>query len=160
MLRFLKRCLFPIIITILVITIFCLFNLAGGQYDGLSSFTVYELMFGAKLNNSVEFLNVSAVGVIVTILLIAGALLSWFDFKHDKLVLAIIFCLVTIGIMFLPMAANKTEVASYQVRMKEANADGFMTILVGTYVTAAISLVISCFVLFKTKFNSLFRITK
>lgn len=158
--RFLKRCLFPIIITILVITIFGLFNLAGGQYDGLASFTVYDLMFGAKFNNSVEFFNVSAMGVIVAILLIAGAILSWIDFKFDKLVLSIIFVLATVGIMLLPITVNKTEVATYIVKMKESGADGFMTILVGTYVTAAISLIISCFALFKSKFNSLFRISK
>jgi len=159
--RFLKRFLFPIIITVLVITIFCLFNLAGGMFDDEIQYTCYQLMFGANYKNTaVEFFGVSAVGVLVTILLILGALISWFDFKYDKFVVASIFCIATILTMLLPVASNKTEVAKYLISVIEANGDKQMTILVGPYLTASFTLIISCFALFKTKFNSLIKISK
>ncbi|MBR4495705.1 MAG: hypothetical protein IKP12_01055 [Acholeplasmatales bacterium] len=161
--RFLKRFLFPIIITVLVITIFCLFNLAGGMFDDgeKTRFTVYELMFGGYYGSTkVEMLGVSAVGVLVTILLILGALISWFDFKYDKFVVASIFCISTILIMLLPIGSNKTEVGKNLISVIEANGDKQMTILVGPYLTASFTLIISCFALFKTKFNSLIKISK
>ena len=161
--RILKRFLFPTIITALVIVIFGLFNLPGGQFaDGEKTrFTVYQLMFGGFYSNTkVEMLGVSAVGVILTILLIAGALISWFDFKCDKIVLCSIFFLGAVLTMLLPIASNKTEVGKYLISAIEANEDKQMTILFGTYLAAGYSLVIAVFSIFKNKFNSLFKISK
>ena len=160
--RILKRFLFPTIITVLVITILCLLVLPGGMFDDEITYTCYQLMFGAnyKSGTAVEFFGVSAMGVILMILLIAGALISWFDFKYDKFVLVGIFCLATVATMLLPVTANKTEVAKYLIEAIEVNGDKQMTILVGPYVCASIALVISCFSLFKTKFNSIFKISK
>ena len=159
--RFLKRFLFPIIITVLVITICCLLSLKGGMFDDEIQYTCYQLMFGANYKNTaVEFFGVSAVGVLLMILLILGALISWFDFKYDKFVVASIFCISTILIMLLPIGSNKTEVGKNLISVIEANGDKQMTILVGPYLTASFTLIISCFALFKTKFNSLIKISK
>ena len=159
--RILKRFLFPTIITVLVIVIFCLLALNGGQYDDLIPYTTYQLMLGANYKNTaVEFFAVNPLGIIVIILLSIGALISWFDFKFDKFVVSGIFCLLTIFIMLLPVTVNKTETAKYLLQVIEAKGDGFMTILAGVYTCAAITLVISCFALFKGKFNSIFKISK
>ena len=97
--RILKRFLFPTIITVLVIVIFCLLALNGGQYDDLIPYTTYQLMLGAYYKNpAVEFFAVNPLGIIVIILLSIGALISWFDFKFDKFVVSGIFCLLTIFI--------------------------------------------------------------
>ncbi len=159
--RILKRFLFPTIITVLVITIICLFGLNGGMYDDEIPYTTFQLMFGGNYKNgAVEFFAVSPMGVILMILLIAGALVSWFDFKYDKFVVAGIFCLSAIFTMLLPVTVNKTEVAKYLIDAIEASGDKMMTILVGPYVCAGICVLISGFALFKNKFNSLFKISK
>jgi len=159
--RILKRFLFPTIITILVITILCLLTLNGGMYDDGFQYTTYQLMFGCNYKNgSVEFLQVNPLGVIVFILYLASMILVWFDFKHDKLVLSILFLLSAILTMLIPCTVNKTETANYLINAIESSSDKMMTILVGPYVVASICLVASCFSLFKNKFNSIFKITK
>ena len=142
--RFLKRYLMPMIITLLVIIVFIVLTGVGGKYDAGSEYSCYSIMFGANYNNgtSLKMFGANALGIIAFILLFAGAVLAYANFKKRNIVVCAIFALAALFLLLMPYTVSTNETANNLI--KAMDADGKMTALACTYVSFALVLVTAC----------------
>ena len=142
--RFLKRFLMPMVIALLVIVVLMVLAGVGGKYDKGAEYSCYAIMFGANYNNctSLKMFGGNPLGIIAFILMFAGAVLAFANFKKRKIVVCAIFALAALFILLMPYTVTTNETANNLI--KAMDADGKMTALACTYVSFALLLVTAC----------------
>lgn len=141
--RFLKRWMMPLIILVLVIVVFCVLAGVGGQYDDQIQYTCYQIMFGANYKSgALKMFGTNPLGVIALILILAGTVLAFANFKKRNIVVCAIFALAALFVLLMPYTVTTTETSNTFV--KALDADGKMTALACTYVSFALLLVTAC----------------
>lgn len=142
--RFLKRFLMPMVIALLVIVVLMVLAGVGGKYDKGAEYSCYAIMFGANYNNgtSLKMFGGNPLGIIAFILMFAGAVLAFANFKKRNIVVCAIFALAALFILLMPYTVTTNETANNLI--KAMDADGKMTALACTYVSFALLLVTAC----------------
>ena len=141
--RFLKRYLMPMVIALLVIVVLMVLAGVGGKYDKGKDYSCYQIMFGANNpNGALKMFGGNALGIIAFILMLAGAVLAFANFKKRNIVVCAILALAALFILLMPYTVSTTETANTFI--KAMDADGKMTALACTYVSFALLLVTAC----------------
>ena len=141
--RFLKRYLMPMVIALLVIIVLMVLAGVGGKYDnGAVEYSCYQVMFGVDASWGKMFAG-SPLGVIAFILMFAGAVLAFFNFKKRNIVVCAIFGLTALFILLMPYTVIPTETSKNIIKALP-DTDGKMTALACTYVSFALLLVTAC----------------
>ena len=142
----------PMIIALLVIIVLMVLAGVGGQYDDAVTYSCYQVMFGANYNNgALKMFGTNPLGVIAFILMFAGAVLAFFNFKKRNIVVCSIFTLAALFILLMPYTVTTTETANNFI--KAMDADAKMTALACTYVSFSL-LVVTAVAAFLSDFIS------
>lgn len=142
--RFLKRWMMPLIILVLVIVVFCVLAGVGGKYDNQfdPDYTCYQIIFGVKTNWG-EMFGTNPLGIIAFILILAGTVLAFANFKKRNIVVCAIFTLAALFVLLMPYTVTLSESSKNLIKAL-GDADGKMTALACIYVSFALLLVTAC----------------
>lgn len=142
--RFLKRFLMPMVIALLVIVVLMVLAGVGGKYDNQfdPDYTCYQIIFGVKTSWG-EMFGGNPLGIIAFILILAGTVLAFANFKKRNIVVCAIFALAALFVLLMPYTVTLSETSKNLIKAL-GDADGKMTALACTYVSFALLLVTAC----------------